>query len=258
MAEFPALPLWTDAYLGDTLHLSTTEHGAYLLLLMVSWRTREKSLPDDDRLLARYTKLSRRQWERIRPVMAEFFTIENGRWTQGRLLDEYAAVRRQQQQRSDAGQASALKRKERNATAVQRKSNGASTPTPTPIPIPKEAKASPPFIPPDWVPSEAWKGWLEMRKKTKQVPTERALQLAVFELERLRERGHDPGDVLNQSTLSNWKGLFEVRANGHKQKKPNGIADALDGRSDDPAAATDGRATGGLPDGGRRAIAAPG
>jgi hypothetical protein len=39
MAEFPALPLWTDAYLGDTRHLSQSEHGAYLLLLITAWRT---------------------------------------------------------------------------------------------------------------------------------------------------------------------------------------------------------------------------
>lgn len=32
MAEFPALPLWTDAYIGDTAHLTNEEHGVYLRL----------------------------------------------------------------------------------------------------------------------------------------------------------------------------------------------------------------------------------
>jgi hypothetical protein len=51
LAEFPALPLFTDAYLGDTTHLSTFEHGAYLLLLIVSWRTPGCCVADDDALL---------------------------------------------------------------------------------------------------------------------------------------------------------------------------------------------------------------
>ena len=50
MAEFPAMQIWTDAYLGDTSHLSTTEHGAYFLLLMAMWRN-GGSLPNDDAML---------------------------------------------------------------------------------------------------------------------------------------------------------------------------------------------------------------
>lgn len=40
MAEFPALPLWTDAYLADTAHLSYEEHGLYFHILMTMWRRR--------------------------------------------------------------------------------------------------------------------------------------------------------------------------------------------------------------------------
>lgn len=116
MAEFPALPLWTDAYLGDTTHLTTIEHGAYLLLLMTAWRTRECRLPDDDKLLARYARCNAGQWKRLRPILAPFFTIENGHWRQSRLTDEAAAVRQKKDRAAANGRASALKRQGRHST----------------------------------------------------------------------------------------------------------------------------------------------
>lgn len=103
MAEFPALPLWTDAYLGDTTHLTTIEHGAYLLLLMTAWRTRDCALPDDDRLLARYARLSAQQWKRMRPILEPFFRVEDGAWTQRRLSDERDAVKRFRESQSEKG-----------------------------------------------------------------------------------------------------------------------------------------------------------
>lgn len=122
MAEYPALPLWTDAYLGDTHHLTTIEHGAYLLLLIAAWRTKECGLPDDDRKLAKFAHLTARQWSRMRPALEGFYRIEDGMWWNDRLLDERDAVRRLTMQRSDAGKASALKRKHRGATSVGTKS----------------------------------------------------------------------------------------------------------------------------------------
>ena len=123
MAEFPALPLWTDAYLGDTTHLTTIEHGAYLLLLMTAWRTRDCRLPDDDRLLARYARLDARQWKRIRPIIEQFFRIESGFWTQGRLDDEAQAVRARKEAAAANGRASALKRKGRHSAKREQSEN---------------------------------------------------------------------------------------------------------------------------------------
>lgn len=156
MAEFPALPLWTDAYLGDTTHLTTIEHGAYLLLLMTAWRSRDCCLPDDDKLLARYTRLGARQWVKMRSVLAPFFTIENGVWRQRRLTDEAVAVRQRKEKAAAAGRASALsagaanqlKRHNRHATSVDPKLNLEPTPlqpelnitnTSTSIPLDKES-----------------------------------------------------------------------------------------------------------------------
>jgi uncharacterized protein YdaU (DUF1376 family) len=123
MAEFPAMPLWTDAYLGDTTHLTTIEHGAYLLLLMTAWRTRDCTLPDDDRLLARYARLNAQQWKRMRSILEPFFSVKDGVWRQGRLTDERGAVERHRHQQSEKGKAGAvaksLKRQGRDQAAAK-------------------------------------------------------------------------------------------------------------------------------------------
>ncbi|MBM7406914.1 MULTISPECIES: DUF1376 domain-containing protein [Sphingomonas] len=90
MAEFPALPLWTDSYLADTRHLSTLEHGAYVLLLMEAWRRPTCSLPDNEAVLARLAGLSEAEWEGIRGNVMAFWT-RDGRsrtWTQKRLTKQ--------------------------------------------------------------------------------------------------------------------------------------------------------------------------
>lgn len=122
MAEFPALPLFTDAYLADTRHLTTIQHGAYLLLLMIAWRTKDCSLPADDESLARLAGMDARTWLRHREKIMAFWKLgEDHRWRQARLLDErhFAEVRRDKN--SAAGIASSLKRKERHSTTVPTK-----------------------------------------------------------------------------------------------------------------------------------------
>lgn len=92
MAQFPAFPLWTDAYLADTHHLTTIEHGAYLLLLVAMWRNKG-TLPNDDRQLAKFAHLNVQQWQRMKPAIMDFFTIAGGELSQGRLTDELSYVR---------------------------------------------------------------------------------------------------------------------------------------------------------------------
>lgn len=65
---------------------------------------------------------------------------------------------------------------------------------------------------PDWIPAEAWAGWVEMRKETLKKPlkTDRAIKLAISTLEKLRDQGQDVTAVLDQSTFKGWQGLFAV------------------------------------------------
>ena len=147
MAEFPALPLFTDAYMADTRHLTTAQHGAYLLLLMTAWRMPDCKLPDDDRLLARWCGLDYRNWCKMRPLIIDQFWKKDGsgKLQQNRLLDERKYADSVRRKNAEAGKASALKRKERHSTNVatetQPKSNPLPTPTPTSTPVaPKGAE----------------------------------------------------------------------------------------------------------------------
>ena len=89
MTAFPVLPLFTDAFIADTTHLTAEETGAYLMLLMVAWRRPGCSLPDDDTSLARWARVSAKTWTRIRPRVMAFWSLgEDGEWTQSRLSQE--------------------------------------------------------------------------------------------------------------------------------------------------------------------------
>lgn len=76
---------------------------------------------------------------------------------------------------------------------------------------------------PDWIPKEAWDGFVEMRKKAKSPFTERALNLAISELDKLRSQGQDPAAVLNQSVMNGWKGLFPIKLQEAQNGKHTGL-----------------------------------
>lgn len=81
------MPLFAGDYLADTDHLTTEEHGAYLLLLMAMWRRRGR-VPDDDKDLARMTRLSLPKWRAIKKRLSPLLIFSDGEITQKRLQKE--------------------------------------------------------------------------------------------------------------------------------------------------------------------------
>lgn len=100
------LPLFGSDYLADTQHLSTEQHGAYLLLMIAAWRQDDGGLPLDDKKLARISGLSTRKWLAIKDTILDFWFVEDGRIFQQRLLKE----RRFAAQKSDSNRKNAGKR----------------------------------------------------------------------------------------------------------------------------------------------------
>ena len=83
MADYPAMPFWTDAYWADASHLSDAEHGVYLQLLIHAWRTPLCRLPADEKWVARKMKRSVEEYrETVLPILEEFWTCSGNYWTQ--------------------------------------------------------------------------------------------------------------------------------------------------------------------------------
>lgn len=138
MADFPALPLWTDAYLADTRHLSQAEHGAYLLLLMEAWRRPRCCLPDDDALLARLSgSPSVAEWQAMKPAIMAFWTLDAraSEWTQKRMSKERTFVEKSRKQKRDAAR--------KRWQGTEKKDAAASPPHVQPTPTPTPTKESP-------------------------------------------------------------------------------------------------------------------
>lgn len=103
MSKAPIMPFYTDAYLADTHHLSTEAHGAYLLLLLSTWRSNGKPPRDDDKLLCSITKVPPKRWKtRIRPEIEGFFSIKDGFWRQKRLESTWNQVMEKSQKAREA------------------------------------------------------------------------------------------------------------------------------------------------------------
>ncbi len=86
------MPLYVADYLSDAAHLSTLEHGAYLMLIMTYWQ-RGESLPADDKKLARIARLGPREWAKMKPQISEFFEVTCDKWVHIRVEKELANVR---------------------------------------------------------------------------------------------------------------------------------------------------------------------
>jgi uncharacterized protein YdaU (DUF1376 family) len=92
------MPIYIGDYLADTGHLTTTQHGAYLLLLMHYWRKRE--LPDDDKQLAAIAKLPLRIWLDSKETIQSFF---HEGWKHKRIESELDKRQEVSVKRADAG-----------------------------------------------------------------------------------------------------------------------------------------------------------
>jgi uncharacterized protein YdaU (DUF1376 family) len=192
------MPLYIGDYLRDTTRLTTTQHGAYLLLIMDYWTSGPP--PDDDTVLASITKLSTDEWDKVRPSLVGKFDVVDGVWHHGRIDREIETSRKNKEAykarsakgiEARYGNKESLKQslkqslKEDDKQSLKQSLKDAPSPSPSPSPSyttstssseedntqrspsknnRKSAAALAVISRPDDVSEATWEGWQALRK----------------------------------------------------------------------------------------------
>lgn len=110
----PAFLFYPDDFScdGKVEAMTTEEVGAYILLLCKAWREIPPgSIPNDDAVLGRWTRLTPDRWAECKPrVMAAFSLGTDSRWHQSRMRKEYEALMQSRKKRIAAAVKASLSR----------------------------------------------------------------------------------------------------------------------------------------------------
>ncbi|API20225.1 DUF1376 domain-containing protein [Escherichia coli] len=238
MAALPYMQLYIADYLADTMHLSAEEHGAYLLLMFNYWQT-GKPIPKNR--LAKIARLTNERWADVEPSLQEFFCDNGEEWVHLRIEEDLASVREKLTKKSAAGKASVQARRSRKEADVQKKQERNLTGVQTDVEVvfehdvntkatnkdtDKDLKTDPPLNPPrgnrgvkkfdpldialpNWISVSLWREWVEFRQALrKPIRTEQGANGAIRELEKFRQQGFSPEQVIRHSIANEYQGLF--------------------------------------------------
>ena len=101
--KYPFMPLFLGDLLADTLHFSTQEFGAYMLLIVHAWKHNAKIATKD---LRQVTRTSRHCWCKISQKISKKFDThsEPNFWIHNRVKIELEKVEDISEKRRDAAQ----------------------------------------------------------------------------------------------------------------------------------------------------------
>lgn len=121
MAALPYMQLYVADYLADTIHLTTEENGAYILIIMNYWQTGK---PIPEKRLQPISRVDNGRWTDVKDSLIDFFVVgDDGSWIHARIEEELEKVRAKSIKCSDAGKKSALAKALKNknkSTDVER------------------------------------------------------------------------------------------------------------------------------------------
>jgi len=214
LASKPFMKFYVNDYLGDTSHLTTLEHGAYLLLIMAYWQS-GKPIPCDR--IANIVRMPFEEWKKIEKTLSKFFIVKGKCWEHKRINIELEIFK----SKSEAARQSALTRYERTANAERTQSERTAIQIQNQSQIQiqsntKKKETTKQILTPLEI---AFADFAEMRKKIKKPMTEKAQKMIVNQLDKLASTDEAKIAILEQSILHCWQDVYELKEPSQPQKK---------------------------------------
>lgn len=129
------MPLYVSDYLADTMHLTATQHGAYLLLLMAAWKN-GGALDNDKNQLSSIAHLSPKEWRENERILARFFFVTPEAWIHNRVKHELLRAEKNSEKRAESGKKGAAKRWQNAGKKIANAiTNASQTDGPSPSPF---------------------------------------------------------------------------------------------------------------------------
>ena len=203
-------------YKAATTYLSNEEDLAYRRLLELYYDT-EKAIEDDIPLLSKRLRVTP---EALSFVLKEFFSHTKEGWKNKRcdvVIKDYQEMAEKNRKNGKAGgRPKANKQAAENPVGFQSVPSGIPEVTHSkanqePITKNQEPKKQPTVDLPDWLPKEKWEAFVQMRKQLKKPMAEYAIKLMVNKLVRLRDAGHNVGELLDKSITNSWLDVYEPK-----------------------------------------------
>jgi uncharacterized protein YdaU (DUF1376 family) len=211
--------------------LSLLQHGAYTVLID-SCYDREQ-FPTLEQAIEWTWADSVEEVEAVKFVLRKFFILEDGIYVQNRIREEIAEYHEKANTNKRIAIDRETKRKENNTN----RERTVDEPSPNQEPVtknqepvtknqePKESKSKEPrskdmretrliinpIQVPDWMPVDSWNDFVESRRRLRKPMTQNAIKLAISTLEKLRLQGNNVQEVIEQSILCGYSGLFPVK-----------------------------------------------
>lgn len=212
MADFPSLPLFTDAVTADCSHLTDEEFGRYMRLLILMWRTPGCKIPDDPNWISKRMRVDALAYHlHMHTIMQEFCTLSDGYWTQKRLYKEYLYVQGVTEKRRIAAKKRWDIENKGNSTVQTDMQSTCTAYAPTPTPTPtlkieeKETKVSTKKVEkPDDVSPQTWDDFILLRKTKKAPVTETVLKTIRSEAAKI---GWTIEQAMTEMSARGWQGF---------------------------------------------------